>query len=134
VFQVQAELGTRRYAAAAEHFSKAVALLTGPRQDLARSATEATLAVESLARLVTGRSTGILGDWINELRARGDLSSPLDRVFAALWNEAREEPGVRQRTSAPPSLVKREAILVVNIAASAILFLLELDRGVLPDV
>ncbi len=58
VIQMQAKLGARRYEAAAEHFSKAMDFLTGPNQDLANSAKEATLAVESLAMLVTGRNMG----------------------------------------------------------------------------
>ena len=86
------------------------------------------MAVESLAMLVTGRNKGTLGDCIKDLRLRGDLSSPLDRVFEALWGYASEEPGVRHGKPSPPSLVERDATLVVNLAASAVLFLLDLDR------
>jgi hypothetical protein len=128
VFQVQAKLGAPRYAAAAEHFSKAIAFLTGPSQDLANSAKEATLAVESLAMLVTGRTKGTLGDSIKDLRSRGDLSSPLDRVIEALWGYSSEEPGVRHGKPSPPSLAERDATLVVNLAAAVVLFLLDLDR------
>lgn len=128
VIQVQAKLGAARYAAAAEHFSKATTFLTGVSQDLANSVKEATMAVESLAMLVTGRDKGTLGDCIKELRARGNLSSPLDRFFEALWGYSSQEPGVRHGKPSPPSLAEREATLVVNIAASAILFLLDLDR------
>ena len=128
IIQVQAKLGAPRYAAAAEHFSKAIAFLTGLSQDLANSAKEATLAVESLAMLVTGRTKGTLGDCIKDLRSRGDLSAPLDRVFEALWGYASEEPGVRHGKPSPPSLAERDVTLVVNLAASAILFLLDLDR------
>ena len=126
--QVQAKLGAPRYAAAAEHFSKAIAFLTGPSQDLANSAKEVTLAVESLAMLVTGRTKGTLGDCIKDLRSRGDLSAPLDRAFEALWGYASEEPGVRHGKPSPPSLAERDVTLVVNLAASAVLFLLDLDR------
>jgi hypothetical protein len=127
VFQVQAKLRAPRYAAAAEHFSKAIDFLTGPSQDLANSAKEAIMAVESLAMLVTGRTKGTLGDCIKDLRSRGDLSSPLDRVFEALWGYASEEPGVRHGKPSPPSLAERDATLGVNLAASVVLFLLDLD-------
>ena len=125
---MQTKLGAPRYAAAAEHFSKATDFLTGPNQDFANSAKEATLAVESLAMLVTKRTKGTMGDCIKELRSRGGLSSPLDRVFEALWGYSSEEPGVRHGRPSPPSLAERDVTLVVNIAASAILFLLDLDR------
>jgi hypothetical protein len=128
VVQVQAKLGAPRYAAAPEHLSKAIAFLTGPSQDLANSAKEATLAAESLAMLVTGRTNGTLGDCIKDLRTRADLSGPLDRAFEALWGYASEEPGVRHGKPSPPSLAERDVTLVVNLAASAILFLLDLDR------
>jgi hypothetical protein len=128
VIQVQATLGVRRYEAAAEHFSKAIAFLTGPGQDLANSAKEATLAVESLAMVVTGRNKGTLGDCIKELRRRGDLSAPLDQMFEALWGYSSEEPGVRHGKLLPPSLTEPHATLVINMAASAIVFRLDLDR------
>lgn len=128
VIQVQAKLRAPRYAAAAEHFSKAVDFLTGPTQDLANSVKEATMAVESLAMLVTGQTKGTLGGCIKELRARGDIPLPLDKVFDALWGYSSEEPGVRHGKPSPPSLKESHATLVVNIAASAIFFLLELDR------
>jgi hypothetical protein len=125
---VQSKLGAPRYAASVEHFSKATAFLTERSQDFANSAKEATMAVESLAMLVTRRNKGTLGDCIKDLRARGDLSSPLDRAFEALWAYASEEPGVRHGKPSPPSLAERDATLVVNLAASMILFLLDLDR------
>jgi hypothetical protein len=128
IVQVQAKLGAPRYAAAAEHFSKAIAFLPGPSHDLANSAKEATLAVESLAMLVTRRTKGTLGDCIKDLRTRGDVPALLDRVFEALWGYASEEPGVRHGKPAPPSLTEHDATFVVNLAVSAVLFLLELDR------
>jgi hypothetical protein len=128
VVQVQAKLGAPRYAAAAEHFSKAIAFLTGPSQDLANSAKEATLAVESLAMLVTGRTKGTLGDCIKDIRVRGDLPAPLDKIFEALWGYSSEEAGVRHGKPSPPSVAEHDATFVVNVAATAIFFLLDLDR------
>jgi hypothetical protein len=128
VIQVQAKLRAPRYAAAAEHFSKAIDFLTGPSQDLANSAKEATMAVESLALLVTGQTKGTLGDCIKVLRAGGDVPPPLDKAFDALWGYASEEPGVRHGKPSPPSLKECHATLVMNMAASAIFFLLELDH------
>jgi hypothetical protein len=128
LIQIQERLQSPRYAAVLEHLSKGLGYLSGASQDLPNSVKEATMAVESLAMLVTGRSAGTLGDFIKDLRQQGRLAAPLDKVFEGLWGFASQEPGVRHGKASPPSLVERDATLVFNLAAAAILYLLDLDR------
>jgi hypothetical protein len=128
VFQVQDRLSAPRYSAAKAHFSKAASYMGGPRPDWPNAAKEAVTAVESLAKVITGRSSETLGDLIKHLRSVGKLPPPMDKMFEGLWGFANSAPGVRHGGTTPPSLSEAEATFVVNSSASAILYLLNIDR------
>ncbi len=127
-FQVQEKLSAPRYAAAKEHFSKAVSYMAGPSPDWPNAAKEAVTAVESLAKIVSDREDETLGKAVAHLRATGKLAPPLDRVFDALWGYTSSTPGVRHGGTSPPTITETEAAFVVNLSASAILYLLNADR------
>lgn len=120
-------LGSPRYEASRVHLEKAIEFLNGPSLDMPNAVKEATAAVESLAIKVLGMSSGTLGDAIKELRGRGLLTPALAKAFEGLWGYSSEEPGVRHGKSTVPGVREAEARLALDLAASAIGFLLIVD-------
>lgn len=127
LFQVQEKLQAPRYAAACEHFSKAFDMITGERPDHANAAKEAVAALESLAKVITGKDTGTLDDQINELRKTNRIPQPLDQCMKKVWGYRSQTAGVGHGRIAAPAVSEAEGALVVNLSASFILFLLEID-------
>jgi len=128
VFQVQDKLSAPRYSAANAHFSKAVSYIAGPSPDWANAAKEAISAVESLAKVITGRANDTLGDSIKHLRSGGKLPTPMDKMIEGLWGFASSAPGIRHGGTTPPAVTEAEATFMVNSSASTILYLLDIDR------
>jgi len=120
-------LTVQRYEASQRQFEKALALMHGEQTDMPNAVKEAIAAVESLSLRVSGLSSGTLGDCIKELKRQEKLSPPLGKVLEGLWGYSSEEPGVRHGKIAAPSAPTAEAHFAVNLAASAILYLLDLD-------
>jgi len=116
-----------RYEASQRQFVKALAFMHGEQPDMPNAVKEAVAAVESLSLKISGLGSGTLGDCIKELKRQGRLSPPLGKVLEGLWGYSSEEPGVRHGKIAVPSVPAAEAYFAVNLAASAILYLLDLD-------
>lgn len=128
VVQVSDRLQAPRYEAVLQSWNKAQEFMVEDRVDYENAAKEAASAVESLALLVLDREKGTLGDCIKELRSEEHLPRPFDKAFEALWGYASEEAGVRHGKSTPANVEQHHAALAQNLAASAILYLLELDK------
>jgi len=99
----------------------------GEQPDMPNAVKEAIAAVESLSLRISGLSSGTMGDCFKELKRQGKLSPPLGKVLEGLWGYSSEEPGVRHGKIAVPSVSAAEARFAINLAASAILYLLDLD-------
>lgn len=121
-------LAAPRYEGPRGHVDRALEYLDGPAPDLANASKEAVCAVESLARIVTGRSTDTLGDIIKLLKRRGDLDPAIGKTLEGLWGYTSNAPGVRHGGTVAPTITEREARWVVDMSQAALQFLLELDR------
>lgn len=121
-------LAAPRYESARAHFDRAHEFHQTTPADLPNAVKEAVAAVESLALKVLGLTSGTLGDCIKELRRRGLVPPPLDKPFEALWGYASEQPGVRHGKPTKANVPPAEALFMLNMAAAAILYLLELDK------
>lgn len=128
IFQVQEKLSAPRYAAGREHFTKAAGYMTSATPDWPNAAKEAVSALESVAKIVTSQPNDTLGDAIKTLRAAGRLPSPLDKTFEGIWGFASSTPGIRHGGTTPPDIPESQAAFIVNSAAAAILYLLEIDK------
>lgn len=130
VFQIQRLLSAPEYAPARHQFEKAVDLLQ--RGDRENAAKEAVGALESVALQVTGKRTGQLGELVKELRGKGEIPPPLDKVFEAIWGYTSQQSGVRHGGSTIPDLDERMAVFVVDLVAAAICFLVGANMHALP--
>lgn len=126
--RVADRLQAPRYEASRKHFDRALELFDDSPPDLANAVKEAVAAVESLALLVVGRSSGTLGDCLKDLKAKQLVKPQLMKALEALWGYASEEPGVRHGKTLAPNVDQSEAVFMLSMAASAVVLLLELDR------
>ena len=111
------KLSAPRYAAARDHYERCLGFIDGEARDLESAVKEASAAVAAVARRVRGVEHGTLGESIEDLRASGVLSPALAKSLQGLWEFSSNGAGLRSH----------EAIFAVNLAASAILLLLDLD-------
>jgi hypothetical protein len=125
IFDVLDSLSEQRYRAAATQLGKAYGFLRAKNPDYANAAKEAVAALESIARVITGAST--LGRAIMELEQQKRIDSPTAKALGALYEYRSRTPGVGHGGKTPPSTEIAEARLIVNLCASASLYLLELD-------
>lgn len=125
VFDVLGALQAPRYAASAEQLRKSYRFLNDESPDYPNSAKDAVGALESLARRITGAST--LGSAIGLLQDRGKIDVPAARILEAIYAYRNRTPGVGHGGITPPSTEVAEARLIVNLCASATLYLMELD-------
>jgi hypothetical protein len=123
---VEGELRAPRYKAVQESLRKSVELLRGG--DRENAAKEAVLAVESLARIVTGKSA-TLGEIVKILKAEGKIPPPLEKVFHGIWGYSSTAPGIRHGGAESADVPESVAAFVHNTAVAAIHLLLELDKG-----
>ena len=90
-----------------------------------QAAKEAVGALESLARRLSGEST--LGKSAVKLQARQIIDAPTAKILTDLYEYRNRTPGVGHGGATPPASEVFEARLIVNLCASALLFLVELD-------
>ena len=128
IFQVQEKLSAPRYAAGREHFTKAVGYMTSATPDWPNAAKEAVSALESVAKVVTHQPNDTLGGAIKKLRGAGHLPSGLDKTFEGIWGFASSTPGIRHGGTTPADIPESQAAFIVNSAAVAILYLLDIDK------
>lgn len=130
IFLVHEQLGdSPRYRAARLLVGKAVDFYTAERPDMENAAKEAIAALESLALVVTGLSSGTLGACIKELKGKGLVPPALAKALEAVWGYGSEEHGVRHGKRLASSVDPKEARFALNLAAAAILYLLDLDAA-----
>lgn len=126
VFQAQQVLTGPRFEVARRHFEKALEAMEDEPPNLVEACREAILAVESVAKVVTGLEKGTLGDCIKELRGKGILRSPLDRVLEAISGFRGSAPGVMHTGGLKSKLSEEELHYVINLSAASIIFLVSL--------
>ncbi len=117
-----------RYAGVKAHLDKAWEFHLADAPDYENSAKEAVTALESMARIVAGAGA-TLGEALAKLRNAGRLHPALAKSLEGVWGYTNAAPGVRHGGTTPPSTLPSEAQLVVNLAAGAILYLVELDAS-----
>lgn len=125
VFDVLDRLGSARYQASAAQLVKAYAFLGAAKPDYENAAKEAVGALESLARRLSGEST--LGKSATKLQAQQIIDTPTAKILTDLYEYRNRTPGVGHGGTVPPASEVFEARLIVNLCASALLFLVELD-------
>lgn len=122
------QLSAPRYAAVLRSYQKAVAFATGPERDLQNAAKEAMSALESAAKIVSGRSSDSLGQALKHLSQSRRLDPSLSRALEALWGYVSRKPFVRHGGVRPEELGESEASFVLEVSRSAISLLLSIDQ------
>lgn len=122
-------LATPRYDGAAAHWARAQEFAHGARRDLANAAKESICAVESLARVITGRHSDTLGELIKVLKSEYGLNPALAKSLEAVWGFTNTWPGVRHGAPSATELSGDDARFVLDSCDAAIRLLLGIDRG-----
>lgn len=125
VFDIGDRLRDPRYRASDAHLKKAYAFLQSTSPDYENAMKEAVVALESLARQITGEST--LGRAADALERQKQVVPPVAKVLRALYEYRSRTPGVGHGGELPPSTEATEARLLVNLCSSALLHLVECD-------
>jgi abortive infection Abi-like protein len=125
IFDVLTSFRSQRYKASQTSLRKAYDFLSRENPDYPNAAKEAIAALESIARLITG--AGTLGKAVERMKQHGKIDTPTANVLEAIYVYRNRTPGVGHGGATPPSTEVAEARLIVNLCASASLFLLELD-------
>jgi hypothetical protein len=125
IFDISDRLTEARYDASAQQLRKAYGFLAGEHPDYENAAKEAVGALESLARQMSGEAT--LGRSAATLLRRGAIDPPTAKILTDLYEYRNRTPGVGHGAETPAASELFEARLIVNLCASALLFLVELD-------
>lgn len=109
----ETELGTiddalglpEQFASARQHIVAALDKLSlRPQPDLRNAITEAVSAVESAARVVTGKHKATLGDALKVLDKSGHLHPALKEAWLKLYGYASDEHGLRHAMTENPDI------------------------------
>jgi hypothetical protein len=124
-FDIIDRLRGERYRASEAQMVKAYNFLRGEQPDYENAAKEAVGALESLARRLSGEAT--LGKSADALKRRKLIDAPTAKILSDLYEYRSRTSGVGHGGETPPASEVSEARLIVNLCASALLFLVELD-------
>lgn len=113
---------------AREHIREALAKLARrPSPDLRNSITEAISAVESAARIVTGKQKATLADALKTLEKSGHVHPALKEAWVKLYGYTSDEQGLRHAMTEDPNIDFSTAKYMV-VTCSAFVNLLSASR------
>jgi hypothetical protein len=125
LIDVRSMLKAPRYDAAAGHLARTFDAAND--EDALEAAREAIHALEALAKLVAGTPSGTFADAVKALVRQERLHARLGDALEKVWAFANQQPGLRHGGASAPVIEGYEATFAINVAASAMLHLLELD-------
>ena len=100
-----------------DHIRSAFSLFADrPTPDYPNSIKESISAVESLAKIVTGKEKATLGKLTREL---GELPRALRQALSNFYGYASDEPGIRHGRSKNPTRIRREDAHFMLVVCSA---------------
>ena len=99
-----------KYAGVSGHIQSAIEHYSNQEKpDYRNSIKESISAVESMARIISGKTNATLGDAIKEIEKKGNLHPALKEGFLKLYGYTSDEGGIRHSMVDIPNLGSKEA-------------------------